>query len=307
MSDAVLLEGKEYVSAKRAADETGYARDYIGQLARKGLIGAQRVGGLWYVSLDSLKGYQANAAAYEPVIPPAQQGSDPDAIVSFDGKDYISASRAAKLSGYTQDYVGQLARAGKVLSRQIGNRWYVEKDGLLSHKSQKDSLLAAVQREAVGLPVPQSSATARQEAYTPYYSYLSERDKDLMPALRDASPTPVHQISRTTTISPQALSSRSVIDMRVPPQSRRTKTSVRTSGKTMDRAVKVLAVLTFVIVLSYGLTTLKNSSHYTFNSTRLSGIFDQTAAVIESSDSLDRLTSYLEELLSSEIRYKRTD
>jgi hypothetical protein len=309
MSDSVLLEGKEYVSAKRAADETGYARDYIGQLARKGLIGAQRVGGLWYVSLESLKGYQANAAAYEPTLPPVQQGTDPDAIVSFDGKDYISASRAAKLSGYTQDYVGQLARAGKVLSRQIGNRWYVEKDGLFSHKAQKDSLLAAVQREAVGLPpVQQGVLHTREEAYTPYYSYLSEKGKDLMPTLPDTAVAPARTISRVSTMPVHtSVPIGSVIDMRAPATPRRAPRRVRASGKTMSRATKTLAVLTFVIVLSYGLTTLKNSSHYTFNSTRLGGIFDQTAAAIESTDAFDHLTAYLERLLAQELRYQRGD
>src|SRR3989344_2053381 len=151
MSDEVFLEGKSYVSAKRASEISGYARDYIGQLARGGLIGAQRVGGLWYVSLDSLTTYQKNADSLTHVQPQKPPQQDLDSIVSFDGKDYVSASKAAKLTSYNQDYVGQLARAGKILSRQIGNRWYVERAGLLAHKSQKDALLGAVQAEAVGL------------------------------------------------------------------------------------------------------------------------------------------------------------
>jgi hypothetical protein len=308
MAESIILEGKEYVSARRASEETGYARDYIGQLARKGLIGAQRVGGLWYVSLESLKGYQANAESYTPTLPPVQQGNDPDAIVSFDGKDYISASRAAKLSGYNQDYVGQLARAGKILSRQVGNRWYVEKDGLLSHKAQKDSLLAAVQRESVGLSsVPRQNAIqAAQTAYTPYYSYVSEKGKDLMPALPDTSVPAVSRISRISTIQAPILApSRNVIDMRATAGAAERKVTGRSSGKTMRRAIKIGSALTFVIVLSYGLSTLKTSSHYTLNDTRLGGMIDQTASAIQSIQALDTVAAYIESLVARDIIYTR--
>ena len=156
------------MSSKRAAQSTGYAQDYIGQLARGGLIDAQRVGGLWY----------------KPVVPGPKQASDIDSIVSFDGKDYISASRAAKLTSYNQDYVGQLARGGKILSRQIGNRWYVEREGLLAHKSQKDSMLAAVQSEAVGLVLPKALETTRPtyQHDDPLLTYTSD-NRDLMPVL----------------------------------------------------------------------------------------------------------------------------
>ena len=136
MSDEVTVGGIEYVSSRRAADSTGYAQDYIGQLARKGQIDAQRVGGLWYISMPSLQNYKEHADAYTPT--PPQQGNqqrDPGSLISFGGKDHISAARATELTGYHQDYVGQLARSGTVLARQVGNRWYVEREGILAHKA----------------------------------------------------------------------------------------------------------------------------------------------------------------------------
>ena len=137
---------------------SGYAQDYIGQLARSGQIDAKRMGGLWYVYMPSLEGYKTKspeASESKKVAsdsdPGANSARDSDVLVSFDGKDYISANRASKITGYNQDYVGQLARSGKILSRQVGNRWYVDRDGIVAHKEQKDSLLAAVQTEAVGI------------------------------------------------------------------------------------------------------------------------------------------------------------
>ena len=152
MSDEVNLGGKTYISSKRAASSTGYAQDYIGQLARKGVIDARRIGGLWYIQLESLMNYKEKAQTYVPQ-PPKHENieADPESLVFFDGKDYVSAAKAADITGYHPYYVGQLARGGKVISQQIGNRWYVDRAGILAHKEEKDDLLAAVQAESVGL------------------------------------------------------------------------------------------------------------------------------------------------------------
>src|SRR3989338_7344820 len=170
--DASLIIGDEnLISSKRAAESSGYAQDYIGQLARKGLIEARRIGGLWYVSLDSLNAYKLNADTYTPRPPHASEHSaETDSIISFDGHDYVSAARAAHITGYHPDYVGQLARSGKILSRQIGNRWYVDRDQIVSHKSEKDALLGAVQAESVGvvLPKPNNDRMAYRGLYEHY-------------------------------------------------------------------------------------------------------------------------------------------
>lgn len=47
--DEILIDEKKYVSSKRAAKVTGYAKDYIGQLCREGRVPARLVGRSWYV------------------------------------------------------------------------------------------------------------------------------------------------------------------------------------------------------------------------------------------------------------------
>lgn len=320
MSEEVFLEGKTYVSSKRAADQTGYAQDYIGQLARKGLIDAQRVGGLWYVSVASLADYQRSAASYTPHIPAAQQHRDLDSVVTFDGKDYVSASRGAKLTGYNQDYIGQLARGGKILSRQIGNRWYVDRDMLLSHKSQKDALLASVQAESVGIvrPAHAPGASIRaSEAFKddgPVLTYIQENDRDLMPVMKSS---PYHLNSETADenpvsastpvgirrIAPPAISAADLSDVRI--VERRSKKPVRSSRKTMLRATEFGVALTFVIVLSYGWTSLKAGSTYTVNISPAlhsvtSGAFSATAA-----SAADRLIDLVEKWVAPQLDYIR--
>ena len=57
--------------------------------------------------------------------------------ILFDGKEYISASRASKKIGYASDYIGQLCRAKKIPGRLIGRTWYVDLDSLVEHKKNR--------------------------------------------------------------------------------------------------------------------------------------------------------------------------
>ena len=177
-----------YVSSKRAAELSQYAQDYIGQLARSGQIEATRVGGLWYVLMDSLNSYQASPEVGKTLIHKERSPSSEDSnvLVSFDGKDYISASRASKLTGYNQDYIGQLARTGKVLARQVGNRWYIDREGIQVHKREKDALLAAVQASSVGVPsheiVSDTFAELPKSEDTPLLTYTLDHS-DLTPVI----------------------------------------------------------------------------------------------------------------------------
>ncbi|MFZ2522898.1 MAG: helix-turn-helix domain-containing protein, partial [Minisyncoccia bacterium] len=53
----------------------------------------------------------------------------------FENKKYISAKDAAKLTGYSKDYVGQLCRGNKIEAKRIGHTWYVSEDSILKYKT----------------------------------------------------------------------------------------------------------------------------------------------------------------------------
>ena len=61
-----------------------------------------------------------------------------DEPIIIEGKEYISARRAAEIAKYANDYVGQLARGGKIQAQKVGKIWYVEKESLLKHKNDSD-------------------------------------------------------------------------------------------------------------------------------------------------------------------------
>jgi hypothetical protein len=52
--DELVIGEKRYVSSKRAAEITGYAKDYVGQLCREGYVEAKMVGRSWYVLETSI-------------------------------------------------------------------------------------------------------------------------------------------------------------------------------------------------------------------------------------------------------------
>jgi hypothetical protein len=47
---------------------------------------------------------------------------------------YLSSKKAAKLTGYAKDYVGQLCREGRVEARLVGRNWYVLESSILEHR-----------------------------------------------------------------------------------------------------------------------------------------------------------------------------
>lgn len=61
MTADLFIEGKNYISVRRASQETGYAQDYIGQLCRQKKIPAKLVGRTWFVDIESLVRYRSGA------------------------------------------------------------------------------------------------------------------------------------------------------------------------------------------------------------------------------------------------------
>lgn len=315
MAQEIDIGGVKYVSSKRAAQVSGYAQDYIGQLCRGGLIEAQRVGGLWYLVLDSLYAYKQKADSYVPTAPRKTSVPDASSLVSFDGNDYVSAARAADLTGYHQDYVGQLAREGKVLSRQVGTRWYVEREGVLAHKKEKDALLAAVQSEAVGLArridkQPESLAIPSHIGDQTFLKYTTESG-DLIPALHEAK-EPDLPLDNNTEIS-EAADGGQTISIRVlrgsPESTERSSRKEESHAKRKQSSYRVAFVAatglvgTVVIVISLGYASFQPHNLFTTLYTRESG----SALAGKAIETFDGISLMLEKILVPTITYQRIE
>ncbi|MBI5003521.1 helix-turn-helix domain-containing protein [Candidatus Kaiserbacteria bacterium] len=57
MSDEIFFDGMHYVSAREAAESSGFTRDYVGRLCRDGKVCGKRIGKLWYVDKNSFQAF----------------------------------------------------------------------------------------------------------------------------------------------------------------------------------------------------------------------------------------------------------
>ncbi|MCX6787350.1 MAG: hypothetical protein NTY93_02385 [Candidatus Kaiserbacteria bacterium] len=65
--DEILIEEKKYISSKRAAKMTGYAKDYVSQLCREGRVPARLIGRSWYVLEAAIQDHRFGNPGIEPV------------------------------------------------------------------------------------------------------------------------------------------------------------------------------------------------------------------------------------------------
>lgn len=56
--------------------------------------------------------------------------------IEISGKILSSLKRASEVSGYAKDYIGQLCRANKIISKRIGRDWFIDINELLLYKEK---------------------------------------------------------------------------------------------------------------------------------------------------------------------------
>jgi len=116
------------ITLKQAAQISGYSSDYIGQLIRKEKIWGKRISSdfddYWVTTAEEVLQYK-------------------------DGEDqkvqgtYITLKEAAKISGYSADYIGSLVRTKKISGRRIpssfGDYWVVREEDIEEYQAQKET------------------------------------------------------------------------------------------------------------------------------------------------------------------------
>lgn len=109
-----------YVALGALATKYGYAQDHVGWLARTSRVDACQVGNKrqWYVREASLKKYRAD-------------------IASAVAPGYIPLRLAARQYGYAKDYIGWLARNGKIDAQQNSvGLWFVREKSIKDYRDE---------------------------------------------------------------------------------------------------------------------------------------------------------------------------
>ncbi|MFM2374245.1 MAG: hypothetical protein RLZZ234_240 [Candidatus Parcubacteria bacterium] len=126
------------------------------------------------------------------------------------GKRYIKVSSAARETGYTSDYIGQLCRAKKIDAKLVGRTWYVVRDEITAHKRTRGRSTYEKTRQAVkaaivdsagetAIPIHRGSTSAYRARLTaPAVKYHAD-ETALIPEVATVVPPSRHMHVRTST------------------------------------------------------------------------------------------------------------
>lgn len=124
----------------------------------------------------------------------------------IDGKRYISSKRAAKLTGYTHDYIGQLSRADKIPGKLVGRTKFVDEEALVQYKQESDATKKQTAQERSKkfksgrkVPIVHGNTTKVTSAYVDQKKSTAEQKKKsevLLPDFREEVDMPFVQKQR---------------------------------------------------------------------------------------------------------------
>jgi hypothetical protein len=103
--------------------------------------------------------------------------------VTLGDKIYISSKRAAEITGYAKDYVGQLCREGHVDAKMIGRGWYVYEPSIRAHRFGPEAVAETTPESVSEAEVPEAE-TVPEEPIWPVQSwdkplYTAEQPQEL--------------------------------------------------------------------------------------------------------------------------------
>lgn len=297
--EEIVIEGKHYLSSRRAAEEIGYSQDYVTHLAREGMLDARMVEGLWFISRTALDMHRAQAtmkAEEKAEVNHEEHSHGPATLVSFDGREYVSTARAANTAGFTPDYIAQLAREGTVPGRQVGNRWYVDLESVIAYKNGEEVVMKEtfepvqesrhyVYEKDDGDVMPKTKHHKSEnsgENDVPVHVY-TDTETDEVPPPNGGSRRPptvekeisigeenehiripirIQEVQENRPVAHAVTPPRSVTHVDIPPRTRVT-ASRRVSATIPWGSLTAGAALTIVIIFSLGLvSTIKNKAIY---------------------------------------------
>lgn len=83
--------------------------------------------------------------------------------LTIDGKIYLSSKRAAAITGYAKDYVGQLCREGRVEARLVGRSWYVYEPSIMKHRFDQEEQIVPADDPEIGEESPENLSEKTNE------------------------------------------------------------------------------------------------------------------------------------------------
>lgn len=125
--EEITIEDKIYISSKRAAKITGYAKDYVGQLCREGRVEARLVGRSWYVLEDSIREHRFGAKIEEPEPVREEIKPENDVLQTWKRPEYAAMEPVLvpEFAPKTQEQLGESKAVADMQS--AWKEWFLDK------------------------------------------------------------------------------------------------------------------------------------------------------------------------------------
>jgi hypothetical protein len=172
MNKALLIDGKEYISAVRAAKKIGYASDYMGQLCRSGRVAGTLIGKTWYVDYQSIlehrrtrkqKGRKKAGAIPESFVPQVENVSDVESVASEAGVGSLYSVEAKPVVQYGADNSPALPQLTKAIPAPVIRR--VSKKGNYLLVGMSLSMVVVVSLVMFGHFAPEKARVVNEKTF----------------------------------------------------------------------------------------------------------------------------------------------
>ena len=186
--DEILIEEKKYISSKRAAKVTGYAKDYIGQLCREGRVPARLVGRAWYVLESAIQDHRFGDSGIEP-----EKSIETTPLVGKQDRSTLPSTwEAPRYETQSEEILPSINMLIEESSEPVDSR----KKELSSSQNAQDSWRAWFDRfdhigDAIESPEEVPAAQEENEQNLEVIEEEAEKDDDTVVHI------PIHTISRS--------------------------------------------------------------------------------------------------------------
>lgn len=116
-----MEKNKKYILLSDAAKGTTYSAEYLGILARRGLLSARKFGRNWHTTKEAVVEYQNKQQRnYMQRLGDSQP----------DRQKFVTLAEAAIDAPYSQEYLSMLARRGLLPAKKFGKTWLTTKQAV---------------------------------------------------------------------------------------------------------------------------------------------------------------------------------
>lgn len=186
--DELLIEDKKYVSSRRAAKITGYAKDYIGQLCREGRVPARLVGRSWYVLETAIQDHRFGLPAQSEatdIQPEESAEKAPEPIISSTREfpRYESSTDEVFLPSVNRLKTDEIAENDEELtdSERLQDTWKTWFDRIADAAPMSEVPTQPVVTESVGVEEAEEKIEEEKPVDVPIHTVYRQPPEELLP------------------------------------------------------------------------------------------------------------------------------